>query len=78
MCVDEPGKKQPTPEVDDLGVRTSQGQDLALAADGDDALALGGEGLRLGSRGVDGPDAAAAEDEVGYRDIFRRAFSPAR
>lgn len=78
MRVDEPGEKEPTAELDDLGVRTAQRHDLALGADGDDALTLGGKRLRLRSRWVDGPDATAAEDEVGYRDVFLRAFWPAR
>jgi len=66
MCVgiDEARQEHAIAELDDLCGGTLEREDLALVADGDDAVAPGGDGLGLGTRRVERPDAAAAEDDV--------------
>jgi hypothetical protein len=57
--------EHPATELDDLGLWSAQGHDLALVTDRDDPVTRYRERLGLGPRGVDGPDAAAAEDTGG-------------
>ncbi len=63
--VDEAGEEHAAPEVDDARVRPGERHDLPRVAHGGDAVVAHREGLGLRARGVYGPDATAAEDEVG-------------
>jgi len=63
--VDEAGQEHADAEVDDLGGWALERADLTLVTDRDDAVAPRRDGLGLRPRVVDGPDATAAEYDVG-------------
>ncbi len=65
--VDEAGSGGSAVEVEDLGVRVGEGEDLLFGADGDDCAVADGEGFGDGVFGVDGEDGSVDEDYVGFR-----------
>ena len=67
VAVDEPGEDQAAVQVDDLSAWAGRRQGVGVAADGDDATIAHRDGLGFRPRPVDGPDATAAQDEVGQR-----------
>src|SRR5438093_657832 len=82
MRIDEARQRKTRGEVDDLGARAEEGRDIAVRADGDDPVAAERDRARFRPSRVDGPDATAAEDEVGgpgrVQPMRRRALRPAR
>ena len=82
MRIDEARQRKTPGEVDDLGARAEERRDIAVRADGDDPVAAERDRARFRPSRVDGPDATAAEDEVGWpgrvQPMRRRALRPAR
>src|SRR5688572_11806985 len=65
----ETGKREPSFEIDDAGLRPAARADLHRGPDRDDAVAFDGHGLGPGLRRVECVDAAIGENQVG---VLRR------
>jgi hypothetical protein len=72
VALDESGNRQAARQLDHAGLRADVRLDLPVAADGDDLVPTGGDGLRLRPRLVHGDHAATAQHEVGGLDRRRR------
>jgi hypothetical protein len=67
VVVDEAGRDESSGRVDDPSAGGAVGVDLRVRAHGDEPLTADRDGLGAGLRGVAGPDAGVADDEVGGR-----------
>ena len=63
-----PGNRELTGEIDHLRRRSDVALDVGVAADGDDAIAADGDGLRLRHRVVDGDDLSVPQHHRGGLD----------
>ncbi len=64
MLVDEAGGDRATLEVDDLGLRAGQGQNLVVTADGNDQIAGDGDGLGHRPTFLHGQHGPVVQDDV--------------
>jgi hypothetical protein len=69
VIVDEAGRHESAPGVDDTGARTSMSVGLCVRTDCDEAFSANGKRFGAGARGIAGPDPRVADDQV---SILRR------
>ena len=70
--VDESGSGGSAVEVEDLGVRVGEGENLLFGADGDDCAVADGESFGDGVFGVDSQEGSVDEDYVGFCRLVER------
>ena len=66
MRVDEARQDAPAVQIDHLAARPGQRQDIVVAADGQNAPGLHGQGGGVGRTRVLGPKLAVEEDKIGH------------
>ena len=77
MRVDEARQHAPAVEIDHPAARPGQRQDIVVAADGQDAPGLHGQGCGVGKARVLGPELAVVEDEVRHicaSEVYKEGF----
>src|SRR5262249_57223781 len=76
--IDEAGHDRGAPQIHDLRPAIAQSADLAIGADGDDAVARDRECRRVRARRIERGDAAVDEDVIGRYVVHSFSIRPLR